>query len=54
MYDPSGHGKLLFARFSMPAETERNNIRESALTGARRRRPQGQARRLAVITEDML
>ncbi|MFJ3311028.1 recombinase family protein [Streptomyces sp. NPDC086549] len=31
MYDPSGHGKLLFAFFAAVAETERENIRESPL-----------------------
>ncbi|MFI1368133.1 recombinase family protein [Streptomyces griseochromogenes] len=41
MYDPSGHGKLLFASFAAVAETERENIRESTLEGfaAARGRP---------------
>ncbi|MEU6325475.1 recombinase family protein [Streptomyces sp. NPDC047009] len=33
MYDPSGHGKLLFAFFAAVAQTERENIRESTLEG---------------------
>jgi len=33
MYDPSGHGKLLFAFFAAVAETERENIPESTLEG---------------------
>ncbi|MGW7259306.1 recombinase family protein [Streptomyces sp. NPDC054834] len=33
MYDPSGHGKLLFAFFAAPAGAERENLRESTLEG---------------------
>src|SRR5437899_8446303 len=54
-YDPSGHGRLLFAFFAAMAETERENIRESTLEGldtaARKGRHGG---RPQVITEDML
>ncbi|RVX40800.1 DNA invertase Pin-like site-specific DNA recombinase [Nonomuraea polychroma] len=55
MYDPSGHGRLLFAFFAAMAETERENIRESTLEGldaAARKGKQGG--RPPVITEDML
>lgn len=31
--DPSRHGKLLFAFFTVMAETEREDIRESTLEG---------------------
>ncbi|MFB7056596.1 hypothetical protein ACFCXT_26175 [Streptomyces vinaceus] len=31
IYDPTGHGRLLFAVFAAMAETERENIRESTL-----------------------
>ncbi|MGW3494883.1 recombinase family protein [Streptomyces sp. NPDC001020] len=55
MYDPSGHGRLLFAFFAAMAETERENIRESTLEGldaaARRGKHGG---RPQVITDDML
>ncbi|MFE4425221.1 recombinase family protein [Streptomyces sp. NPDC056817] len=55
MYDPSGHGRLLFAFFAAMAETERENIRESTLEGldavARKGKHGG---RPPVITEDML
>ncbi|WP_235456266.1 recombinase family protein [Streptomyces olivochromogenes] len=51
MYDPSGHGKPLFAFLAVVAETERQNIGESPLEGlGTAARPQGQARRPAVIT----
>ncbi|MEV2275614.1 recombinase family protein [Nocardiopsis sp. NPDC049922] len=33
IYDPTGHGKLLFGFFAAMAETERENIRESTLEG---------------------
>ncbi|MFD0449056.1 recombinase family protein [Streptomyces indonesiensis] len=33
IYDPTGHGRLLFAFFAAMAETERENIRESTLEG---------------------
>ncbi|MFD4024470.1 recombinase family protein [Streptomyces sp. NPDC058576] len=55
IYDPTGPGKLLFAFFAVVAETERENIRESALEGletaARKDKHGG---RPPVITEDML
>ncbi|MEV7383520.1 recombinase family protein [Streptomyces lydicus] len=55
MHDPSGPGRLLFAFFAAMAETERENIRESALEGldaaARKGKHSG---RPPVITEDML
>ncbi|MER6127406.1 recombinase family protein [Streptomyces sp. NPDC001795] len=54
-YDPSGHGRLLFAFFAAMAETERENIRESTLEGldtaARKGKHGG---RPPVITDDML
>ncbi|MFE3558535.1 recombinase family protein [Streptomyces sp. NPDC059193] len=54
-YDPSGHGRLLFAFFAAMAETERENIRESTLEGldaaARKGKHGG---RPQVITDDML
>ncbi|WP_329081335.1 recombinase family protein [Streptosporangium sp. NBC_01469] len=54
-YDPSGHGRLLFAFFAAMAETERENIRESTLEGldtaARKGKHGG---RPPVITADML
>ncbi|GGP82264.1 recombinase family protein [Streptomyces melanogenes] len=54
-YDPSGHGRLLFAFFAAMAETERENIRESTLEGldaaARKGKHGG---RPQVITTDML
>ncbi|MFF2404938.1 recombinase family protein [Streptomyces goshikiensis] len=55
IYDPTGHGRLLFAFFAAMAETERENIRESTLEGldtaARKGRHGG---RPPVITDDML
>jgi DNA invertase Pin-like site-specific DNA recombinase len=48
IYDPSGPGRIVFAFFAAMAETERDNIREATPGGARRRRPQGQARRPAL------
>ncbi|MEO3764085.1 recombinase family protein [Streptomyces sp. B8F3] len=47
MYDPSGHGRLLFAFFAAMAETERETIRESTLEGPDAAGPQGKARRPA-------
>ncbi|GGZ57374.1 hypothetical protein GCM10010301_32510 [Streptomyces plicatus] len=44
IYSPTGPGKLLFTFFAAMAETERENMRESTLEGARHRSPQGQAR----------
>ncbi|MFE2558300.1 recombinase family protein [Streptomyces sp. NPDC059352] len=55
IYDPTGHGRLLFAFFAAMAETERENIRESTLEGldaaARKGKHGG---RPPVITDDML
>ncbi|WP_260462053.1 recombinase family protein [Streptomyces lateritius] len=55
IYDPTGHGQLLFAFFAAMAETERENIRESTLEGldaaARKGKHGG---RPPVITDDML
>lgn len=55
LYDPTGPGRLLFAFFAAMAETERENIRESALEGldtaARKGKHGG---RPPVITDDML
>ncbi|MGW1893853.1 recombinase family protein [Streptomyces sp. NPDC002004] len=55
MYDPSGHGRLLFAYLLAMAETGRENSRESRLEGldaaARKGKHGG---RLPVITEDVL
>ncbi|MFG3371076.1 recombinase family protein [Streptomyces sp. NPDC048156] len=55
IYDPTGHGRLLFAFFAAMAETERENIRESTLEGldtAARKGKHGGRR--PVITDDML
>ena len=55
IYDPSGHGRILFAFFAALAETERDSIREGTLEGldvaARQGRHGG---RPPVITDDML
>ncbi|MEU1458430.1 recombinase family protein [Streptomyces avermitilis] len=55
IYDPTGHGRLLFAFFAAMAETERESIRESTLEGldaaARKGKHGG---RPPVITDDML
>ncbi|WP_327281134.1 MULTISPECIES: recombinase family protein [unclassified Streptomyces] len=55
IYDPTGHGRLLFALFAATAETERENIRESTLEGldtaARKAKHGG---RPPVITDDVL
>lgn len=55
IYDPTGHGRLLFAFFAAMAETERENIREPTLEGldtaARKGKHGG---RPPVITDDML
>jgi DNA invertase Pin-like site-specific DNA recombinase len=47
IYDPSGHGRILFAFFAALAETERDSIREGTLEGRHGGRP-------PVITDDML
>ncbi|MFE0062275.1 recombinase family protein [Streptomyces sp. NPDC059003] len=55
LYDPTGPGKLLFAFFAAMAETERENIRESALEGLDTAARKGQhGGRPPVITDDML
>ncbi|MFF3677629.1 recombinase family protein [Streptomyces sp. NPDC002120] len=55
IYDPAGHGRLLFVLFTAMAETERENIRECTLAGldaaARKGKHGG---RTPVITDDML
>ncbi|WP_275559109.1 recombinase family protein [Streptomyces sp. 5-6(2022)] len=55
IYDPTGHGRLLFAFFAAMAETERENIRESTLGGLDAASRKGKhGGRPAVITDDML
>ncbi|MGW1750294.1 recombinase family protein [Streptomyces sp. NPDC002092] len=55
IYEPTGHGKLLFAFFAALAETERENIRQSTFEGldtaARKGKHGG---RPPEITDDML
>ncbi|WP_406300391.1 recombinase family protein [Embleya sp. NBC_00888] len=55
LYDPSGPGRLLFGFFAAMAETERENIRESALEGLDAAARKGNhGGRPPVITDDML
>ncbi|MDP9868691.1 MULTISPECIES: recombinase family protein [Streptosporangium] len=55
IYDPAGHGRILFAFFAALAETERDSIREGTLEGLDAAARQGKhGGRPPVITEDML
>nr|WP_281284592.1 recombinase family protein [Nonomuraea diastatica] len=55
IYDPAGHGRMLFAFFTAMAETEREAIREATLEGlAAAARKGNHGGRPAVITDDMV
>jgi DNA invertase Pin-like site-specific DNA recombinase len=55
IYDPSGHGRILFAFFAALAETERDSIREGTIEGLDAAARQGRhGGRPPVITDDML
>ena len=55
IYDPTGHGRILFAFFAAMAETERENIREATVEGLNTAVRKGNhGGRPTVITDDML